>query len=552
MNSLSAMSPLVGFENESNQLNSPINHPNPQSTPSTAPSCSRQNTAPNPDMANPRPSSSASSNAPASLSISDLNQLSSLIGNLNARQETKTSFSSCSSRFNGGRNTAKVEDFIATILIFKEAENIPDERALLSLPLLFEGYASTWWQGVQYEAKTFNEAIELLRNAFSPPKPDWRIYSEIFQDKQRPNESTDAFVCRKRSLFAQLKERLPENTIINMIFSQISIPIREKIPRESVSSFQELLYRARDIEMSISENKMAAISTPFETKEKGQLRCSYCRKKNHTADVCYKRIEMEKRGKPEETKLSCYGCGAVGYYRSNCPTCNNRNVMESPKLLDFNSVQTTLIGHNVPTVDINVNGLNGEAYLDTAARTSIAGYHLFQKLVEMKEEFQKVYAEITLADGIVRKELVCSTVVKIIIGKRLKRIRFICLPNARNNRTLLGIDFLEQAGMVMDLAQKTWYFKDAPKELFSFKAKPSNMDDIRLNQTLIENKTTKMACNINDFMAWFESNYDEKPPTLGEMYSKPEDYSPGGLLRIFRKHCPMILKCQSSQIFFRH
>uniref|UniRef100_A0A1I8NJN2 Retrotransposon gag domain-containing protein n=1 Tax=Musca domestica TaxID=7370 RepID=A0A1I8NJN2_MUSDO len=117
------------------------------------------------------------------------------------------------------------------------------------IPLLLEGYVSTWWQGVQHEAKKFYMAIDFLRKAFSPPKPDWRIFAEITQDKQKILESTDSFICRKRRLFAQLSDRLSEKTMINIIFSQLNVFIREKLSRDDVKTFQDLLHKARDIEM---------------------------------------------------------------------------------------------------------------------------------------------------------------------------------------------------------------------------------------------------------------------------------------------------------------
>lgn len=158
-----------------------------------------------------------------------------LISGLNIRPETKNTFSNCSARFSGGRNTSKIDDFIATILVYKDAENISDTLALTSLPLLLEGYASSWWQGVKSEAKTFEKAIKLLRNAFSPPKPDWRTFAEINQEKQKAFESTDSFICRKRKLFAQLSETLAESTMLNIIYSQLQIQIRDKIPRDALT-----------------------------------------------------------------------------------------------------------------------------------------------------------------------------------------------------------------------------------------------------------------------------------------------------------------------------
>ncbi|XP_065365535.1 activity-regulated cytoskeleton associated protein 2-like [Calliphora vicina] len=187
-----------------------------------------------------------------------------LLGGPAMRQDVKSTFSNCTARFNGGRNSKKIEDFLATILVYKEAENISDSYALTSLPLILEGYASTWWQGVKHEAKTFEDAIELLRKAFAPPKPDWRIFNEIFQEKQKIFESTDSFVCRKRRLFAQLSEKLSEKAMLNMIFGQLNIQLREKISRDSVSNFQEFLNKAREVEQIVSENKQERV-------EKGNL-----------------------------------------------------------------------------------------------------------------------------------------------------------------------------------------------------------------------------------------------------------------------------------------
>ena len=68
--------------------------------------------------------------------------------------------------------------------------------------------------------------------------------------------------------------------------------------------------------------------------------------------------------------------------------CNKKNPINSAERLDFNIIQTAIIGRNVPTVGINISGLKGITYFDTAARTSVAGYTLYQKLKEKKAEFQ--------------------------------------------------------------------------------------------------------------------------------------------------------------------
>ena len=105
------------------------------------------------------------------------------------------------------------------------------------------------------------------------------------------------------------------------------IKIREKVPRESFSTFQNLLENARDVETISREIDMDhKIIEKVQTKSDDQndtikSRCTYCRKKNHLAEDCYKKLEDERKSKTkaEEVSLSCYGCGRAGYYRSKLP-----------------------------------------------------------------------------------------------------------------------------------------------------------------------------------------------------------------------------------------
>lgn len=475
---------------------------------------------------------------PVNISLTET-QFRELLGGLTMAQNTKSTFSTCTARFSGGRNSTKVEDFLSTILVYKDAENVSDLHALTSLPLLLEGYASTWWQGVKNEANSFSDAVDLLRKSFAPPKPDWRIYSEIFQDRQKSLETTDSFLCRKRRLFAQLSEKLSEKTMIDMIFAQLNMQIRERIGRGSFNTFQELLSKAREIEMIMKENIQERVEPAgkFENPEKISLKCSYCRKKNHTIENCYKKIEADKHSnvKEPESKLNCYGCGAAGYYRSNCPFCNKDNAGPNAEKIDFNSLHTTLVGRNVPVVQINVNGLNGEAYFDTAARTSVAGFLLYQKLKQKGLKFQKVCAEIILADGIARNEVVYSTVADIIIGKRYKKIKFICMPKAEGNRTLLGIDFLEECGIVLDLAQRTWCFKDDPNKHFEFKLQEACM----LNSVTLKDRTKTYTDDVKQFFNWFEHSNAQN-----------NDYSPGFINKVFEDSVPVDLEIpKNSELF---
>src|SRR5512143_2878447 len=118
--------------------------------------------------------------------------------------KSKGSFSNCSSRFGCQRDHEAVEEFITSIVTYKEVESISDEDALKGVSLLFYGLASTWWQGVRKEAKSWNDVLALIRDHFSPTKPAYQIYVDIFDKNQDDKTAIDTFVCQKRALLAQL------------------------------------------------------------------------------------------------------------------------------------------------------------------------------------------------------------------------------------------------------------------------------------------------------------------------------------------------------------
>lgn len=199
--------------------------------------------------------------------------------------QSKGSFTNCGSRFGGQRDHDAVEEFITSVVTYKEIEHISDEDALRGLSLLFYGLASTWWQGVKREAKTWSDALELIRDHFSPTKPAYQIYMEIFQSKQAEGVAIDTFVCQKRALLAQLPEgRHDEQTEIDLIYGLLHINYRKHIARHDVKSFRDLLEKGRIIE----HNNIEA-SEGIDSTGRGGNRCSHCNYRGHTAENCRKK-----------------------------------------------------------------------------------------------------------------------------------------------------------------------------------------------------------------------------------------------------------------------
>lgn len=71
-------------------------------------------------------------------------------------------FSKCNARFDG---ESSVEAFIDSINTYRECVNVSKDNALKGLPMLLDGYAAMWWQGVKGDTNSWEQAINALQNA---------------------------------------------------------------------------------------------------------------------------------------------------------------------------------------------------------------------------------------------------------------------------------------------------------------------------------------------------------------------------------------------------
>lgn len=163
--------------------------------------------------------------------------------------KSKGSFSNCTVRFSGQVDDDAVDEFVEAVETYKEMEGISDRDALKGISLLFQGAAVMWWKGVRRDAKTWKAALKLLREHFSPAKPSYQIYMEIFETKQRSGEVIDAYVCKQRDLLAKLPEgRHSEEVELDFIYGLLQQTYRARIPRHEIKTFRDLLDKGRQVE----------------------------------------------------------------------------------------------------------------------------------------------------------------------------------------------------------------------------------------------------------------------------------------------------------------
>lgn len=401
----------------------------------------------------------------------------------------------CTAKYDGSRNSAVVETFLAAVKVFMKLERISDADAIIGLPLVLSGDAAIWWQGVKGMVKSWADFETRLRDTFAPRKMAYEIYQEVISVKQDANTTTDIFVAKKRALLAQIPHPGPgpEGQQIDFVFGQLRLEIRDKLSRDKLETFDQLLEKAREIERNLAEKKGSQpeqnVIQPKQgktTHNKPTKRCSYCRLNGHTVEVCRKKAKAEaaevKDGKAgtssneNKPKFSCYGCGEPGVIRSRCRKCMARpsTSSEETSFCMIKASETNLR----PTVPIKIGQIRGLGHIDTGARSNVASYSLYRQLEKNGYVFEEKTMNITLADGITNKRTVLTVKAPVTIFSRVVPTTFLILPESRTNLTLLGVGFILDSMMVLNIPQMTCRFLDDPRTAYDLEEEDVHMDII--------------------------------------------------------------------------
>ncbi|KAH9634993.1 hypothetical protein HF086_004766 [Spodoptera exigua] len=253
-------------------------------------------------------------------------------------------FTHCTARF-GGDADESVDAFIDAIHSYKDCANVSEQNALRGLYVAHE------------------ECCNMVSG-----RPPHRIYRELFQ-QQQGSDNTDLFVARCRALLSKIPPSdISEKAQVDMVYGLLDVRIRKHLRREDFNDFSSMLRLARSIEIEENHHPgqqpsgrsarwrsggaaqpaplpprrsaaplapSTASTPPDGTSQQSTVvsdsaasprpkhnvakpKCVYCKQYGHVREDCIKLRKCSDNDKA----LHCYGCGAKGVLRSQCPKCS--------------------------------------------------------------------------------------------------------------------------------------------------------------------------------------------------------------------------------------
>ncbi|GBP03821.1 hypothetical protein EVAR_98822_1 [Eumeta japonica] len=158
---------------------------------------------------------------------------------------------------------------------------------------------------------------------------------------------------------------------------------------------------------------------------------------------------------------------------------------------------------------IKVLGITGTGLIDTAAKRSIAGSSLYALLVKRGQKFRSSKMIVKLADGSVNNINVKLADVIVTLKHLNIPLTFIILPNSSNNETLLGIDFIRKAGLIINLSTNTWLTADRPHVIYPLRCETVHTIECASTDVLRIDEGTMLSPPERDDLARLLQEYQD-------------------------------------------
>ncbi|GFX82050.1 transposon Ty3-I Gag-Pol polyprotein [Trichonephila clavipes] len=341
------------------------------------------------------------------------------------------------------------------------------------------------------DAQNYEKVKEMLLKRFRDTGGRFRQY--FSQQKKNPDSAWRDFYFELSSYFEGWIKELKITTFDQLKSLIIADQIKRKTPANIKEHFLDIWADLNDPlelaeKLALGYHMRPGMKTnPNQTFKKKEFRKPFPIKKNQPVGGSHdnnspgpsRTVPRFPSYKTEgRNPIRCYECGTPGVVKSKCPKCTRANEMETA----VNCMTLFNLNSNLYPTSVIVLKIFGEKIAvcaDTGASHTIAGEKMFKFLQEHDVTFTNKRISFMMADGIWQTIMALSTVVDLYIEGKVIPTEFLVLPDAKGNKTLLGLYFLNAAGIFLDVQGGKWHFSGNPRKQYKFFKK--TLEDITLS-----------------------------------------------------------------------
>ncbi|GFT43624.1 transposon Ty3-I Gag-Pol polyprotein [Trichonephila clavipes] len=340
------------------------------------------------------------------------------------------------------------------------------------------------------DAQNYEKVKEMLLKRFRVTGDRFRQY---FCQQKNPDSTWRDFYFELSSYFEGWIKELKITTFDQLKSLIIADQIKRKTPANIKEHFLDIWVDLNDPlelaeKLDAYDNLRPGMKTnPNQTFKKKEFRKPFPIKKNQPLGGSHEyHLSGPSRTVPRfpsyktegRNPIRCYGCGTPGVIKSKCPKCTRANEMETAvNCMTFFNLNSNL--YPTSMIVLKIFGEKIAVCTDTGASNTIAGEKMFKFLQEHDVTFTNKRISFMMADGIRQTIIALSTVVDLYIEGKVIPTEFLVLPDAKGNKTLLGLDFLNAAGIILDVQGGKWHFSGNPQKQYKFFKK--TLEDITLS-----------------------------------------------------------------------
>lgn len=165
--------------------------------------------------------------------------------------------------YNGDGKDPHLYSFLNQVDMYQQAEQLSDNELLRSAVHLFGGRAKLWYQSIYDMVDTWEDLVRALKEEFLPGNYEYKMFNDISNRRQKPNESFGEFITHMKSLFRCSSVPISEQ-------HQLFIVQQNLLPRYAIAvaplclrSLAQLTEACRRIDDAAMQNRQL-FNLPFE------------------------------------------------------------------------------------------------------------------------------------------------------------------------------------------------------------------------------------------------------------------------------------------------